>query len=187
MSTMHGMLRICSVDEARGHEIITAFESLIPVAGSKNERKLLSEAEWQEAKRSKTPPRLFEDGTGDSQRLPPILDRILDTSGDIASEKWKHEFEAQMFMPIVACSIASLARWLHIFAVKHGLNLSSLGYSNHGNIPGDVDIHTTNCIATGVATSVHHDNCIAFTTASRLHHDTPRFWTAETCRDQALD
>lgn len=120
------MLDRCSIDfgKAIGDQIISALETLIPVAGDLDERRQLREEDWALAEMDQNLPEIFEKGALSLyDSIPPILELLI---GNRYDDHWKVQKLRRLHLPILEQSIRTNQKWLEIFASKHGLDLKSL-------------------------------------------------------------
>ncbi|KAI9664546.1 MAG: hypothetical protein M1821_005992 [Bathelium mastoideum] len=109
-------------------KIMAALDTIIPIAGSVNERRPTRPEEWEEAGKTRTPPDISP--VSDSG-IPPLLNAIL-TAPDgrqyPSLKKLQAEFVSRYFLPILKLSQAEHGKWNSVFLAKHrtGLTLSDL-------------------------------------------------------------
>lgn len=117
-------------------KILTALQTIVPVAGSINERRPPSEQTWAEAE--ETPEKLPEPSACSDQTMPPLLASLLDTALQ-SSMKYQpllqQELMRRVVLPILQYSANEQRRWISIFLRKHKAQESGLGARDIPDLP----------------------------------------------------
>ncbi|KAJ8610079.1 hypothetical protein MRB53_038806 [Persea americana] len=102
-------------------QLLGVMESVVPIAGSLNERKPMSEKAWQAAESTLTLPEVWDYDSA----YPPLLDDVISA---VESIKTKSKAEAlhdklweRVLEPIVERLRENQVRWITLFAEKEGL------------------------------------------------------------------
>ena len=125
------MLDGCSIDSGKslGDKIISALETLIPVAGGLDERRGLQTEDWELAAREQRLPKVFEEYTffsGSSHPILPIAEALIEKRFGLYEKHWKVQRVERLIIPIIEHSIKTNGKWVEIFAAKYGLDLAAL-------------------------------------------------------------
>ncbi|GAP87988.1 putative DNA-binding protein hexbp [Rosellinia necatrix] len=107
-------------------KILNTLDSVVYIAGNVNERRPISDMDWEEAKEKATVPATSEDS-----KIPPLFGAILSlTSGEQYSnfEKLQGELFSRLVLPTLRHSQKQHRKWLTLFLAKHrpSLNLDIL-------------------------------------------------------------
>lgn len=95
-------------------KIFEAIETVVPVLGSINERRPLSEADWAEAQSSGKLPEVSE-----RNRLPPLMNAIFNAPIRGGLEMLTGEFVKRFLLPAYKLSQEEQLRWTTLFLSKH--------------------------------------------------------------------
>lgn len=98
--------------------IMTALKTVVPVAGSINERRPLRTEDWTEAETTGILPELSD--TDNPGSLPPLMVAVV-TAGSVRSglKKLKDEFVEHIILPVLEKSQQEHTRWVNMFLAKH--------------------------------------------------------------------
>ncbi|KAG8165790.1 hypothetical protein KVR01_004342 [Diaporthe batatas] len=106
--------------------VMAALKTVVPVAGSINERRPLQEADWTEAEATGILPDLSFLQTGE---LPPLMSVLLSIAEDDSRpglQKLETEFVEHLILPVLEQSQQEHTRWINMFLAKHNLNATAL-------------------------------------------------------------
>lgn len=127
MSSLKETIRMKSDSSAQPQDggsltekILKALETVVPVAGSVNERRPPSEQAWTEAEND--PKKLPEPSVCSDETMPPLLTSLLDTAlGSYTRNQpvLLKELMERVVLPIVHHSANDQHRWTSIFLRKH--------------------------------------------------------------------
>ena len=102
-------------------KIISALKTVIPVAGSINERRPPTAADWKEAVEKKSPP----DVSDITDSLPPLMSAIMraPNAGQYPGLKnVQSELVKALVLPLLEHSQAEHRRWIAVFLSKHKMD-----------------------------------------------------------------
>ncbi|KAI3397683.1 hypothetical protein diail_10452 [Diaporthe ilicicola] len=99
-------------------KIMTALETVVPVAGSINERRPPRPQDWAEAEAEATGvlPELSDVLPGD---LPPLMEAVVTAANRPGLKKLKDEFVERLVLPVLELSQKEHTRWVNLFLAKH--------------------------------------------------------------------
>jgi hypothetical protein len=104
-------------------KIMEALETVIPVVGSVNERRLLRSEDWKEARETGTLPEISDISAG----LPPLLNAIVTAPHETYKypglKNLQAEFVVRYLLPALELSQAEHRKWIALFLAKHNANL----------------------------------------------------------------
>ncbi|KAF2492617.1 hypothetical protein BU16DRAFT_87040 [Lophium mytilinum] len=104
-------------------QLLKSLEATIPIAGSLNERRPLTETEWQLAESTQTAPEVYNEGN--FRTWPPIFAAITSfTSNTTHSAFWRHQIFTSILLPTIDASRRNLSRWTAIYLAQHSSPLS---------------------------------------------------------------
>lgn len=110
-------------DEARANptvrNIMAALKTVVPVAGSINERRPLQEADWTEAEATAILPDL---SFLQIRQLPPLMSAVVSIATDDSRpglKKLENEFVEHLILPVLEQSQQEHTRWINMFLAKH--------------------------------------------------------------------
>lgn len=101
------------------HKIMAALETVVPVAGSINERRPLRPEEWVEAEESGALPELSDVTSG---KLPPLMETVVcaalgtDRQG---LKKLETQYVKRLVLPVFDQLQKEHTRWVNLFLAKH--------------------------------------------------------------------
>ncbi|KAF2234776.1 hypothetical protein EV356DRAFT_514911 [Viridothelium virens] len=104
-------------------KIMAALETIIPIAGSINERLPMRPEDWEEAKETGTLPEIADISSG----LPPLLNAMLTAPHEQkypAIRKLQPDFAARYLLPILRLSQTEHRKWIALFLAKHKADLA---------------------------------------------------------------
>ncbi|KAL9095476.1 MAG: hypothetical protein Q9165_002347 [Trypethelium subeluteriae] len=105
-------------------KIMAALETIIPIAGSVNERLPMRPEDWEEANETGTLPEIADVSSG----LPPLLNAILTAPGGQqypGLRKLQSEFVVRYLLPILRLSQMEHRKWIALFLARHKPNLAT--------------------------------------------------------------
>lgn len=112
-----------SQEEARANptvrNIMAALKTVVPVAGSINERRPLQEADWMEAEATGMLPDL---SFVQVRQLPPLMSAVVSCANDDSRpglKKLETEFIEHLILPVLEQSQQEHTRWIKMFLAKH--------------------------------------------------------------------
>ena len=110
----------CKNDDAVAETILTAFQAVIPVAGSLNERSPMEEQKWAETEAEGVLPEVYYEITSPNL-APPILQCLQShlSARNLLSQENRRRLLQRVILPILEQSIANNRRWVHLFLAKH--------------------------------------------------------------------
>ncbi|KAF4556643.1 Hypothetical protein D9617_1g085210 [Elsinoe fawcettii] len=106
------------------HRILTALRTVVPVAGSINERRPIQTNDWLEAETTGILPELSDFGP---DGLPPLMSAVVtavSNSSRAGLKKLEAEFVKHIIIPMIDQSRKEHTRWVEMFLTKH--NATSL-------------------------------------------------------------
>ena len=104
-------------------KIVRALETVIPVAGSINERRPPRLEDWREAEETGTLPEMSETLNG----LPPLMSAIMkapDGQQYPGLKNMRSELVKRLLLPVLEYSQKEHRRWVEMFLTKHKVNLT---------------------------------------------------------------
>ncbi|KAF2732772.1 hypothetical protein EJ04DRAFT_607320 [Polyplosphaeria fusca] len=119
LDSLLSFLRSCASHQVT--KILKALERFIPIVGSLNERKLLTEEVWRKAERANIPPEL-EIGA----EAPMIDSLLLFVQPNDESLDFLPLYLDQIILPVTAHLQSQLSRWLKIFLRSQGISGENL-------------------------------------------------------------
>ena len=100
-------------------QVFGTFEKLVPVMGSLDERRQMSEEDWQEAERTQTLPEVSDDA--------PVMNAVYSAfERSQLSEEQSTKILERAILPAVTKSQANNARWVSLFMKKHCKELNDM-------------------------------------------------------------
>ena len=126
IESMLGMLGRCSDEfsDTLVEQLISSFETTMPILGNINERRPLTEEDWVEAERTEISPEVY--GDEDMKSLPPILSLLVHfASNSSYPMNRRKRFMESVLLPLVDVLRANTARWIAIFLRKHKSTLKA--------------------------------------------------------------
>ncbi|KAJ0109658.1 hypothetical protein J7T55_014220 [Diaporthe amygdali] len=99
--------------------IMTALKTIVPIAGSINERRPLTAEDWKEAEGTGVLPDLSDVVPG---TLPPLMEAVVCAAGGGGRpglKKLETEFIEHLVIPVLEQSQQEHTRWLNMFLAKH--------------------------------------------------------------------
>ncbi|KAF2807414.1 uncharacterized protein BDZ99DRAFT_392609 [Mytilinidion resinicola] len=126
ITAMLNLLLQCPEDVSNplATQLLTSLKTTIPIAGSLNERRHLTEAEWQASESTQTAPEVYDEGN--FATWPPIFEAIARfVKNSTHSAFWRKQIFTTILLPITDASRRNLARWAAIFLAQHGFALSA--------------------------------------------------------------
>jgi hypothetical protein len=126
IESMLGMLGRCSDEfsDPLAEQLMSSFETTMPILGSINERRPLAEEDWVEAERTEIPPEAY--GDEDMKSLPPILSLLVHfVSNSSYPMNRRKRFMESILLPLMDMLRTNTARWIDIFLRKHKSTLKA--------------------------------------------------------------
>ncbi|KAH8783117.1 hypothetical protein F5883DRAFT_537942 [Diaporthe sp. PMI_573] len=101
------------------HNIMAALKTVVPVAGSINERRPVQSTDWAKAETTGVLPELSD---LDSNGLPPLMSAVVSAVNNSFRQglkKLETEFVQQMILPVLEQSQHEHTKWINMFLAKH--------------------------------------------------------------------
>jgi hypothetical protein len=126
IAAMFNMLAGCPANTADplASKLLTSLEKTIRIAGSLDERRPMTEEEWQVAETTKVAPEVYEDGG--FTKGPPVYAELKSfVSSAHRSAFWQQEIFTRVLLPTIEASRINASRWMAIYLAQHHSTLSA--------------------------------------------------------------
>lgn len=124
VDSLLSMLASCQDESPLCLRLQEALKVTIPIAGSVDERRPISEQEWVSAINNDELPLVYDDGG--PRQLPPIVDKIVQnvrSLGTSLSLDKRMSLFCTILLPVIELSKAYNIEWTSIFLKKHGFTV----------------------------------------------------------------